>query len=72
MTGLTDRTVGRRDVLRIRLVQILGVCPRYHQRVPPGRGVDVHEGDGPLILGDDLGGQLPREDPAEEAVGGGR
>ena len=35
----------------------------------PGGGVDVHERDGALVLGDDRRGQLPGDDLAEQAVG---
>ena len=40
---------------------------RDHQRVPPGRGVDVHEGERPLGLGDLLGRQVAGDDGAEDA-----
>ena len=60
---------GRRQVLGFDLQQVLGV-PAGHDEQMAARGrVDVHEGDGPLVLGDDLAGQLARDDLAEQAVG---
>ena len=42
---------------------------RHHQRVAAMPGADVEEGDSSLVLVDPPGGQLPRNDLAEDAVG---
>ena len=56
------------EVLVRRLVEVLGVVLRDHEGVPARPGVDVHERDRVLVLVDPLGGQLPRQDLAEDAV----
>ena len=60
---------GRLQVLRRDLQQVAAVRARDHERVPAGRGCDVHEGQRALVLGDDARGQLARDDLAEDAVG---
>jgi hypothetical protein len=44
------------------------VLARDDQQVPSCRRGDVHERDRPLVLGDDLAGQLAGDDLAEDAV----
>jgi hypothetical protein len=44
------------------------VRSRDDERVPAGRRVDVHEGDGVLVGVDDLGGDVASDDPAEQAI----
>ena len=56
------------QILVRNLVQVLGVVARDHERVAPCPRVDVHEGDGVLVLLDDLRRQLARDDLAEQAV----
>src|SRR5215216_5170536 len=44
------------------------VAPGHDQDVPEGGRADVHEGDGPLVLVDQIGRQLARDDLAEGAI----
>ena len=48
--------------------QIGAVLTRDHERMAAGRGRDVHERDRALVFVDDPGGQLARDDLAEDAV----
>ena len=50
------------------LQEVLGVLARDDEQVPARRRVDVHEGDGALILVDLRAGDLARDDLAEETV----
>ena len=59
----------RRQVLVADRQQVGRVLARDDERVAAGGRVDVHEGDGALVLGHDRRGQLPGDDLAEQAVG---
>lgn len=48
------------------------VLPGHHEHVHGRLRVDVPEGDGVLVLSHDVGRQVARDDPAEEAVAHGR
>ena len=39
-----------------------------HQRMPRGRGIDVHERDGVIVGSDDLSRHIPGDYGAEQAV----
>src|SRR5450759_2072382 len=56
------------QVLRLDAQEVGRVRAWYHERMPAVGGVDVHEGDRPLVFVDDRRGNLIREDLAEEAI----
>ena len=65
LAGVGARRRDRRD----RSPAGRGCARAGHERVAARRRVDVHEGDRPLVLGDDRGRELAGDDLAEEAVG---